>query len=181
MMYYGVKKGEKFAVAGLGGLGSMAVKIGVAMGCHVTVLSRGTAKKEEALTKLGAHEYVDVTDPEAVKAKTDTYNHIVDTIAAKHDINMYMNMLDYNGQCIMVGASPEPLPLHSFSYIAKRKSLVGSLIGGIKETQEMLDFCGKHNITCQSEVIKPDYINEAYERTIKSDVRYRFSIDVSHM
>lgn len=181
MMYYGVKKGEKFAVAGLGGLGSMAVKFGVAMGAHVTVLSRGTAKKEEAMTKLGAHDYVDMTDADAVKAKSDTFAHIVDTIAAKHDINVYMNMLDYDGQCIMVGASPEPLPIHSFSYIAKRKSLVGSLIGGIKETQEMLDFCGKHNIDCQAEVIKPDYINEAYERTTKSDVRYRFSIDVSHM
>lgn len=181
MQYYGVKKGEKFAVAGLGGLGHMAVKFGVAMGCHVTVLSRGMAKKEEAMSKLGAHAFVDVTDPAQVKEVQDSFAHIVDTIAAKHDINMYMNMLDINGQCIMVGASPEPLPIHSFSYIAKRKSLVGSLIGGIKETQEMLDFCGKHNIVCDVEEIKPEQINEAYERTIKSDVRYRFVIDVQQM
>jgi uncharacterized zinc-type alcohol dehydrogenase-like protein len=181
MKYYGLQKGDKFAVAGLGGLGSMAVKFAVAMGCHVTVLSRGTAKKEDAMSNLKAHAYLDTTDPEAVKAHRDTFNFMINTISAKHDINMYMNMLDYNGKCVMVGAQADPLPLHSFSYITKRKQLVGSLIGGIRETQEMLDFCGEHGITCSSECIKPEQINEAYERTINSDVKYRFSIDVTQM
>lgn len=181
MQYYGVKKGEKMAVAGLGGLGSMAVKFGKAMGAHVTVLSRGDKKKAEAMSVLKADDYVDVTDKEAVKAKSDTFMHIVDTISAKHDLNMYMGMVDIDGQLIMVGAAAEPLPLHSFSYIAKRKSVVGSLIGGIKETQEMLDFCAEHDIVCEVEKCKPEQINECYERTTNADVRYRFSIDVTQM
>ena len=178
MVYYGVKKDDKIAVAGLGGLGHMAVKLGVAMGAHVTVLSRGTAKKEEAMTRLGAHAYVDVTDPAQVKAHADTFSHIVDTISAPHDVNMYLGMADFDGKVIMVGASPEALPVHSFAYIVKRKSLVGSLIGGIRETQEMLDFCGEKNVYCEVECIKPEQINEAYDRTVKADVRYRFVIDV---
>jgi len=112
----------------------MAVKFGVAMGCHVTVLSRGTGKKEEALTKLGAHDFVDVTDAEAVKAHGMTFNHILDTIAAPHDLGMYFKMLDYDGLIIMVGLCPEPLKVGAFDYIAQRKGLVGSYIGGIKET-----------------------------------------------
>lgn len=135
MMYYGVKKGDKIGVAGLGGLGSMAVKFGVAMGCHVTVLSRGTKKKEEAMSRLGAHAFVDTTDPESIKATAMSFTHIVDTIAAKHDLHPMFSMLDYDGKLIMVGASPEPMALSAFAYIAQRKSLVGSLIGGIKETQ----------------------------------------------
>jgi len=159
MKYYGVKKGDKLAVAGLGGLGSMAVKFGVAMGCHVTVLSRGTKKKEEAMSRLGAHDYVDVTNPEDVAAHQSCYNHMIDTIAVPHDIAMYFSLLDIDGQLIMVGVNPKPMEISTFSYIAQRKSLCGSFIGGVKECQEMLDFCGKNKITCDVEVIKPDYIN----------------------
>ena len=181
MQYYGVKKGEKLAVAGLGGLGSMAVKFGKAMGCHVTVISRGTKKKAEAMDVLKADDYIDVNDDDQVNAAADRFAHIVDTIAAAHDINRYLGMVDIDGQLIVVGAPPEPLPLSTFSCIFKRKSIVGSLIGGIKETQEMIDFCAEHDIVCEVEKIKPEYINEAYERTMKADVKYRFSIDVSQM
>lgn len=181
MQYYGVKKGEKFAVAGLGGLGSMAVKFGVAMGAHVTVISRGTAKKEEAMGKLGAHEYIDSTDPAQMEAATDRFAHVLSTISAKHDISAYTNLLAVGGQLLMVGVPPEPLPVHMFSLLPKRKSICGSLIGGIKETQEMLDFCAEHKVYCEVETIKPDYINEAWDRTVKADVRYRFSIDCSLM
>jgi len=181
MMYYGVKKGMKIAVAGLGGLGSMAVKFGVAMGCHVTVISRGTKKKDDAMAILGAHAFVDSTDAESFGAAKSTFTHIVDTIAAKHDLHQMMDMLDINGKLIMVGLCPEPLPLQGFSYIVQRKSLVGSLIGGIKETQEMLDFCAEKKIYCETEVVKPEQINEAYERAVASDVKYRFSIDCSQL
>jgi len=117
MRYYGVKSGDKIAVAGLGGLGSMAVKFGVAMGCHVTVISRGTGKKEDAMTNLGAHAFVDSTDAESRAVAKSTFSHIVDTIAAKHDLGQMMDMLDINGKLIMVGLCPEPLPLQGFSYI----------------------------------------------------------------
>jgi alcohol dehydrogenase (NADP+) len=181
MMYYKIKKGDKIAVAGLGGLGSMAVKFGVAMGCHVTVISRGTKKKDEAMSILGAHAFVDSTDAESWKPACGSFSHIVDTIAAKHDLGQMMAMLDIDGQLIMVGLCPEPLELSAFSYIAQRKSLVGSLIGGIKETQEMLDYCAANKIYCETEVVKPEQINEAYERAVASDVKYRFSIDCSQL
>lgn len=181
MKYYGVKKGDNIAVAGLGGLGSMAVKFGVAMGCTVTVVSRGTAKKEEAMSRLGAHNFVDSTNPEDMKAHCMKFTHIVDTISAKHDLGAMMSLLDFDGKLIMVGATAEPMALSNFAYIAQRKSLCGSLIGGIDETQEMIDFCAKEKIYCDVEVIKPEQINEAYTRAVASDVRYRFSIDVKQM
>jgi uncharacterized zinc-type alcohol dehydrogenase-like protein len=181
MKYYGVKAGDKIAVAGLGGLGSMAVKFGVAMGAHVTVLSRGTKKRDEALKVLGAHDFVDVTDANAVKAKGESFSHIVDTISAQHDLNMYMGMLDIDGKIIVVGGVVEPFQVPSFSLLLRRKQVVGSLIGGIRETQEMIDFCGQKDISCEVEVIKPDYINKAYDRTVAADVKYRFSIDMTQM
>lgn len=181
LVHYGIEKGMNVAVAGLGGLGAMAVKFAVAFGCHVTVLSRGTAKKEEALTKLGAHDFVDSTNPEAMKAVAEKFDRIVDTISADHDINALLATVAVDGKLILVGASPSPLPVSAFGVIVRRKSLVGSLIGGIKETQEMLDFCAKHKIYSDVEVIKPDYIDEAYNRAVKGDVRYRFSIDVKQM
>lgn len=149
----------KVAVAGLGGLGAMAVKFAVAFGCHVTVISRGTAKKEESISRLGAHDFVDSTDKEAMNAKKETFDRIVDTISADHDVNALMATLAVDGKLILVGASPSPLPVSAFAFIVRRKSLVGSLIGGIKETQEMLDFCGENKIYSDVEVIKPDYID----------------------
>jgi uncharacterized zinc-type alcohol dehydrogenase-like protein len=181
LAHYGVTKGMKVGVAGLGGLGSMAVKFAVAMGCEVTVLSRGTAKKEEAISRLGAHHFINSSDKDELKAHANTFDRIIDTIAAEHDIRALIATVATNGIMIMVGAPPAPFMVHAFDLIPKRKQLVGSLIGGIKETQEMLNYCGEKNIFCEVEVIKPEQINVAYERAINSDVRYRFSIDVAHM
>ena len=177
MQAYGLKKGQRLAVAGLGGLGHMAVKYGVAWGCEVTVLSRGTAKKDEALSKLGAHKYIDMKDENAVKSAGESFDMIIDTISAFHDVNTYLSTLDVDGTLVMVGASPEDLRFSVFGIIARRKRIVGSMIGGIEETQQMLDFSGKHNITCEIEMVDADKIDEAYERTINADVRYRFVID----
>lgn len=181
LVYYGVTKGMKVAVAGLGGLGSMAVKFAVAMGCDVTVLSRGTAKKEEAINRLGAHHFINSSVQEETKEAANRFDRIIDTIAAEHDVRALLHMTATNGKVIMVGAPPAPFMVHAFDLIPKRKVLAASMIGGIKETQEMLDYCGANNIFCEVEVIKPDYINQAYDRAVNSDVRYRFSIDVSHM
>jgi uncharacterized zinc-type alcohol dehydrogenase-like protein len=181
LVYYGAKAGDKIAVAGLGGLGSMAVKFGVAMGCDVTVISRGTAKKEEAISRLGAHHFIDSTDTDAWNAAKESFDRIVDTISAEHDIKNYMSLLAINGMLILVGAPPKPFPLGAFDFIPRRKGLVGSLIGGIKETQQMLDFCGEKGVFCDVEVIKPSEITAAYDRAVAGDVRYRFSIDVTQM
>lgn len=181
LTYYGCEKGMKIAVAGLGGLGSMAVKFGVAMGAHVTVLSRGTAKKEEAMARLGAHDFIDSTNKEAMAAAAERFDRIVDTIAADHDIGALMKTVNINGKLILVGAPATPLTISAFDLIVRRKSLVGSLIGGIKETQDMLNLCGEKEVFCDVEVIKPEYITEAYDRAVAGDVRYRFSIDCSHM
>ncbi len=134
LIYYGIKAGQKLAVAGLGGLGSMAVKFGVALGCHVTVISRGTAKKAEAISVLGAHDYLDSTDKEAWAAAAERFDQIIDTISADHDIKSYMSTLNINGKHILVGGSPSPIVIGAFDFIVRRKQLVGSLIGGIKET-----------------------------------------------
>jgi len=159
----------------------MAVKFGVAMGCHVTVISRGTAKKEEAMKVLGAHDFLDSTDKEAWDASKERFDQILDTISADHDIKAYMSTLNINGKLILVGAPSKPIQLGAFDFIPRRKALVGSLIGGIKETQDMLNFCGEKGIFCEVEVIKPEQINVAYDRAVAGDVKYRFSIDVSHM
>ena len=179
LVYYGIHKNMRIGVAGLGGLGSMAVKFAKAFGCNVTVFSRGNTKREEAITKLGAHRYIDSTNSEMLNNAHESLDAIINTISADHDLNIYMNTLDVNGKMIILGAPPSPLSIHSFGLFLKRKSIVGSLIGGIRETQEMLNFCGENNITCDVEVCKPDYIDKAYERTVKGDVRWRFSIDVN--
>lgn len=181
LKYYGIKAGQKLAVAGLGGLGSMAVKFGVALGCHVTVISRGTGKKEEALKNLGAHDFIDSTDKEAWASATERFDQILDTIAAEHDVKSYMSKLNVNGKLIMVGLPTEPISFGAFDFIPRRKSLVGSYIGGIRQTQEMLDFCGEKNIFCDVEVIKPEEITASYDKAVASQVKYRFSIDVSQM
>lgn len=182
LMYYGAQASSKIGVAGLGGLGHCAVKFAVAMGAHVTVLSRSTGKKEEALGKLGAHAFVDTTDEAQVKAIEGSLDLIIDTISATHDVDMLLNMVRCDGGNVcMVGLPPDGVKVSAFNFVGPRKLLTGSNIGGIAETQEMLDFCGRHNILCEVEKIAPAYINEAYERTVKSDVKYRFVIDTTAM
>eukprot|EP01031_Cornospumella_fuschlensis_P027075 gene27075-32713_t len=172
---------HKFAVAGLGGLGHMAVKFGVAFGAHTTVLSRGTGKRDSALTELKADAYIDVTDAEAVKAAAKTFDFILSTISADHNVDLYVNMLKNDGKIVMVGAPDRQLKFYPHALLGARRIMAGSMIGGIKETQDMLDFCGRKNIVSDVEVIPASAINEAYERTLKADVKYRFVIDVSTM
>ena len=176
---WNVGPGKKVAVAGLGGLGHMGVKLAVAMGAEVTVLSTSPAKEEDA-KKLGAHNFVNIRDEAAAKAATGSFDFILDTISAQHDYNAYLALLGLNGVMVIVGVPTEPVPLNAFSLIGGNKVLAGSLIGGIPETQEMLDFCAEHGITSDIELIKPDYIDQAYDRTVKADVRYRFVIDMKN-
>lgn len=172
--------GKKVGVVGLGGLGHMGVKFARAFGAHVVVFTTSPGKKEDAL-RLGAHEVLLSTDPAQMKDHAGSFDFILDTVAADHDINAYLGMLGLDGNLTLVGAPEKPLPLAAFALIFGRKSLSGSLIGGIKETQEMLDFCGAHNITADVEVIPIQQVNEAYERLVRSDVKYRFSIDMASL
>ncbi len=176
---WGVGPGKKVAVAGLGGLGHMGVKIAVAMGAEVTVLSTSPSKEEDA-KKLGAHKFLNIRDAESTKGAAGSFDFILDTISANHDYNAYLALLTLNGVMVVVGVPTEPTPLNAFSLIGGNKVLAGSLIGGIPETQEMLDFCAEHGITSDIELIEPDYIDTAYDRTVKSDVRYRFVIDMAN-
>ncbi|MES2456055.1 MAG: NAD(P)-dependent alcohol dehydrogenase [Bacteroidota bacterium] len=178
LRHWKVGKGHKLAVLGLGGLGHMAVKFGVAFGAEVTVLST-SPKKEEDAKKLGAHHFVVTTDPAQVKAAAGTFDFILDTVSAEHDFNMYLNLLRTDGTMICVGVPPKPAEVAAFSLLAGRKSLAGSGIGGIAETQEMLDFCAEHNIVSDIEMIDIKDIHNAYERMEKGDVRYRFVIDMA--
>jgi len=175
-----VGKGHKVGVVGLGGLGHMAVKLAASMGAEVTVLSTSASKEVDA-TKLGAHHFVVTTDEAQVKQIAGTLDFIINTISAQHEYNFYLQMLKLDGTMILVGVPPEAPQLAAFNLIIKRRRIAGSLIGGIKETQEMLDYCAEHNITSDVEVINIDYINEAYERMIKGDVRYRFVIDMASL
>ena len=176
---WGVGPGKKVAIAGLGGLGHMGVKIAVAMGAEVSVLSTSPSKEEDA-KKLGAHKFLNTRDAEATAAAAGSFDLILDTISANHDYNAYLALLGLEGVMVIVGVPSEPVPLNAFSLIGGNKVLAGSMIGGIPETQEMLDFCAKHGITSDIEMIKPDQIEQAYERTVKSDVRYRFVIDMAN-
>mmetsp|Transcript_13615 Transcript_13615/g.22218 ORF Transcript_13615/g.22218 Transcript_13615/m.22218 type:complete len:355 (+) Transcript_13615:172-1236(+) len=175
----GVGKGTKLAIVGLGGLGHMGVKFGVAMGAEVTVISRGP-KKRKAASDLGAVSFVDSTDPDALAAAKSSFDVILDTVAASHDIDTYLQLLRLDGVLVLVGLGSE-LKFTPRNIIVPRKSIVGSLTGGVAETQEMLQFCAKYGIVSDVEVIEPEYINTAFERTNKSDVLYRFVIDVSKM
>ena len=179
LKHFGLKPNHKLAVLGLGGLGHMAVKFGLAFGSDVTVISRGTSKKDSSLNDLKANHYIDSTDAAAMTAAAGTFDFMIDTIAADHDVGAMMALLTTNGKCVMVGVPSSPFSIHAFSFIGGRKTLSGSLIGGIDETQEMLDFCGRHNSVCDIEMIKASEINVAYDRAIKSDVKYRFVIDNS--
>ncbi|TGU74234.1 NAD(P)-dependent alcohol dehydrogenase [Geomonas terrae] len=177
---WGDIKGKKVGVVGLGGLGHMGVKFAKAFGAHVVVFTTSTGKNEDAL-RLGADEVIISTDAEQMKQHAGTFNFILDTVAADHDLNAYINMLGLEGNITLVGAPDKPLALSSFALLFGRRSVSGSLIGGLAETQEMLDFCGKHNITSDVEIIPIQRVNEAYERLVKSDVKYRFSIDMASL
>jgi len=180
MRHWGVTKGKKVGVVGLGGLGHMGVKFARALGAHVVVFTTSPNKKEDAL-RLGAHEIVVSRDANEMKKQTDSFDFILDAVSAEHDINAYINLLGRDGNITLVGAPEHPLPVAAFSLLSRRRSLSGSPIGGIPETQEMLDFCGKHNITADVEVIPIQKVNEAYDRLLKSDVKYRFSIDMASL
>lgn len=170
--------GKKVAIVGLGGLGHMGVKIASAMGADVTVLSHSLKKKEDGL-KMGAKQFYATSEPETFEKLRGNFDLIINTVSAEMDWNAYLNLLKLDGSMVVVGIPEKPAAISSFSLIMGRRSLAGSLIGGIKETQEMLNFCGKHNIVCDIEKISASQINEAYERVVKSDVRYRFVIDMS--
>lgn len=174
---FNVGPGQKVGVVGLGGLGHMAVKFAVSMGAEVTVFSTSPSKEVDAL-KLGAHHFVVTKDPENLVPLAGTFNFILDSVSADHDLSMYLSLLGIRGAMVVVGVPATPAALHSMSLISGNKTLAGSLIGGIPETQEMLDYCAKHNITSDVEVIAMSGVAEAYDRTIKSDVRYRFVIDL---
>jgi alcohol dehydrogenase (NADP+) len=180
MHHWGVTKGKKVGVVGLGGLGHMAVKFAHALGAHVVVFTTSPNKTEDAL-RLGADEVVVSRNADEMKKHTDSFDFILDAVSADHDINAYINLVGRDGNLTMVGAPAEPLRVPAFSLIMRRRSLSGSAIGGIAETQEMLDFCGKHSITADVEVIPIQKVNEAYERLLKSDVKYRFSIDMASL
>ena len=175
---WNVGLGTKVAVAGLGGLGHMGVKLAVAMGAEVTVLSTSPSKEADARA-LGATGFIITKDPDAVKAAGGSFDFLLDTISAPHDYNAYLGLLTLNGVMVVVGVPVEPASLYAFSLIGGNKVLAGSLIGGIPETQEMLDFCAAHNVTSDVEIISPDRIEDAYDRTVKADVRYRFVIDMA--
>ena len=173
-----VGKGHKVGIVGLGGLGHMAVKLAASLGAEVTVLSTSASKKVDS-EKLGAHHFVVTSDPEDVKKAFNSFDFIINTISAQHEYNFYLQMLKLDGTMILLGVPPEAPTVAAFNLIFKRRRLAGSLIGGIQETQEMLDYCAEHNIVSDVEVININYINEAYERMIKGDVRYRFVIDMA--
>ncbi len=170
--------GKKVGVVGLGGLGHMGVKIAVAMGADVTVFTTSQSKVEDA-KKLGAHHVVISKDKKQMEAEGNTFDFILDTVSAPHDINDYLALLKRDGTLTQVGLPSEPMAVSLFPLVMKRINFSGSLIGGIKETQEMLDFCAKHNIVSDIELISADKINEAYDRVVKSDVKYRFVIDAA--
>ncbi|MEE9157637.1 MAG: NAD(P)-dependent alcohol dehydrogenase [Gammaproteobacteria bacterium] len=177
---FNVRKGQKVGVVGLGGLGHMGVKFANAFGAHVAVFTRSKTKEEDA-KKLGAHEAIISTNADDMNKHVNSFDLILDTVSANHDINAYFDLIKRSGNMVLVGAPEEPLSVAAFSLIIQRRVLAGSLIGGIKETQEMLDFCAAHNIVCDIEMISMDQINEAYERVLKSDVKYRFVIDMASL
>ena len=175
---FGVKPGDRVGVVGLGGLGHMGVKIARAMGAEVTVFSTSPRKQEDA-KRLGANNFVVSKDPEAMKSVAGRFNVILDTVSGAHDMNAYLNALRRDGTLVVVGVSVEPAPILTFPMIIGRRRMAGSIIGGIRETQEMLDFCGKNNIPSDVEVIAIKDLEKAYDRTVKGDVRYRFVIDMT--
>ncbi len=177
---FNVGKGQKVGVVGLGGLGHMGVKLAASMGADVTVFST-TPSKEEDARKLGAHDFIVTKNPENMASLAGTYDFVLDTVSADHDLNMYLNLLRRGGVMVLVGAPEKAAEVSAFSLIVNNRTLAGSMIGGIRETQEMLDYCAENKILSEVEVIPIQRIGEAYERTIKSDVRYRFVIDMKSL
>jgi len=180
MRHWGVTTGKKHGVVGLGGLGHMAVKIAHALGAHVVVFTTSPNKKDDAL-RLGADAVVVSRNNEEMKKHAGSFDFILDAVSTDHDINSYLNLLGRDGNITLVGAPEQPLAVSAFGLIFGRRSISGSPIGGISETQEMLEFCGTHNITADVEVIPIQKVNEAYDRMLKSDVKYRFSIDMASL
>jgi len=180
LRHWNVGKGSKVGVVGLGGLGHMGVKFAAAFGAEVTVMSTSLSKKTDAL-KLGAHDFLVTTDEEEMKKRKSHFDFIINTVSAKHDYGQYLQLLKLNGTMTLVGIPPDAIPLKANPLISRRRSLSGSMIGGIKETQEMLDYCAEHNIVSDVEVIPMQMINEAYDRMLRSDVRYRFVIDLASL
>ena len=180
MRHWGVTKGKKVGVVGLGGLGHMGVKFADALGAHVVAFTTSPSKKEDAL-RLGADEVVISRNADEMQKQAGSFDFILDAVAAEQDIGAYINLLRRDGNITLVGAPEKPLPVSAFGLIIGRRSLSGSPIGGIPETQEMLDFCGQHNIAADVEVIPIQKVNEAYERLLRSDVKYRFSIDMASL
>lgn len=178
LRHWKIGKNHKVGVVGLGGLGHMAIKFAKSFGAHVVLFTTSPSKKQDALA-MGADEVVISKNSNEMKACANSLDFILDTVSAPHGIESYLELLKTDGVLCMVGASPDPHQVSSFSIIGGRKSLAGSLIGGIAETQEMLDYCGQHKISCMVEVIPIDKINEAYERMMRSDVKYRFVIDMN--
>lgn len=180
LRHWGVTTGKKVGIVGLGGLGHMGVKFARALGAHVVVFTTSPSKIDDAL-RLGAHEVVLSKDAAQMAKHAGSFDFILDCVSADHDLNAYIQLLARDGNLTLVGAPEKPLPVESFGLIFGRRSVSGSPIGGIRETQEMLDFCGEHNITADVEVIPIQKINEAYERLLKSDVKYRFTIDMASL
>ena len=177
---WGVGPGSKVAVIGLGGLGHMAVKLAAAMGAEVTVLSTSDRKKADA-ERMGARHFLINSDKDAMKAAAEQFDLIINTVSATHEIASHIQLLARDGTMIMLGLTTEGLPVHAVPLLWRRRRIAGSLIGGVRETQEMLDFCARHGIACDIETIAPDQINTAYERMLRSDVRYRFVIDMDRL
>ena len=180
LRHHKVGPGSQVGIVGLGGLGHMGVKLARAFGAHVTVFTTSASKTQDAL-RLGAHEVVNSRNTDEMQKNASRFHFILDTVAAKHDINAYLQLLKRDGVLTQVGVPADPLDVQVFNLIINRRSFTGSLIGGISETQEMLDFCGQHNITSDIELIPIQKINEAYERLLKSDVKYRFVIDMASL
>ena len=180
MRRWGVTRGKKVGIVGLGGLGHMGVKFSRAFGAHTVVFTTSPGKKEDAL-RLGADEVVISKNDDEMQEHAGSFDFILDTVSAEHDLNAYLNMLATDGTLTLVGATEKPMAISSFALLFGRRNLAGSIIGGIAETQEMLDYCGEHNITADVEVIPIQQVNEAYDRLNRSDVKYRFCIDMASL
>jgi uncharacterized zinc-type alcohol dehydrogenase-like protein len=180
LRHWNVGKGHKIGVLGLGGLGHMGVKLAAAFDAEVTMLSTSPSKETDA-KRLGAHRFALTSNPEVFKQYERYFDFILDTVSAQHDYEKYLSTLKTDGTLIMVGLPPEPMAVPAHTLVSRRRSIAGSMIGGIAETQEMLDFCAAHNITSDVEVIPIQQINEAYERTMKGQVKYRFVIDITSL
>ena len=180
LMHWQAGPGKKVAIIGLGGLGHMGVKLGHALGAEITVLSQSLKKKDDG-KRLGADHYYATSDPETFVKLKGYFDLILNTVSADIDWNQYLNLLKVDGSMVLLGVPEKQVPMGAMPLIGDRRSLAGSMIGGIRETQEMLDFCGKHNLVSDIEVIPIQKVNEAYERVLRSDVRYRFVIDIASL